>query len=89
MPLLGYDAGGFCNNQSLGGTYHLHHQGEKSQRTTGDVLLLLVTANVVPSPTILVILMMEAILPSKALVLTKATWRNIPFFRCNTVCIHR
>jgi hypothetical protein len=43
-----------------------------------SVLLLLVTANVLPSSTILVTLMMDAIRYSEALVLTKATWRNIP-----------
>jgi hypothetical protein len=41
------------------------------------VILLLVTANVVPSSLILVILMMEAIGYSKTSVLTRATRRNI------------
>jgi hypothetical protein len=39
---------------------------------------LLVTANVVPSSPILVILMMEALRSSETSVLTRATWRNIP-----------
>jgi hypothetical protein len=43
-----------------------------------SVLRLLVTANVVPSSPILVTLMMEAIVSSKALALTKATRRSIP-----------
>jgi hypothetical protein len=41
------------------------------------VRLLLVTANVVPSSPILVILMIDALRSSDTLVLTKATWRNI------------
>jgi hypothetical protein len=39
---------------------------------------LLVTAIVVPSSPILVTLMMEALSSSEMLVLTRATWRNIP-----------
>jgi hypothetical protein len=39
---------------------------------------LLVMANFVPSPPILVTLMMEELYPSKTSVLTRATWRNIP-----------
>jgi hypothetical protein len=39
---------------------------------------LLVTANVVPSSSILVTLMMEALSSSETSVLTRATWRNIP-----------
>jgi predicted hotdog family 3-hydroxylacyl-ACP dehydratase len=39
---------------------------------------LLVTASVVPSSPILVTLMKEALSSSETLVLTKATWRNIP-----------
>jgi hypothetical protein len=42
-----------------------------------NVRRLLVTANV-PSSTILVTLMMEVLSSSKTLVLTRATWRNIP-----------
>jgi hypothetical protein len=43
-----------------------------------SVLLLLVTANVVPSSQIFVTLMMEALHSSETLVLTRATRRNIP-----------
>jgi hypothetical protein len=39
---------------------------------------LLVTANVAHSSLILAIMMMEAIHSSKTLVLTRATWHNIP-----------
>jgi hypothetical protein len=39
---------------------------------------LLVTANVVPSSSILVILMMEALRSTETSVLTRATLRNIP-----------
>jgi hypothetical protein len=37
-----------------------------------------VTANIVPSLPVLVILMMEALSSSEASVLTRATWHNIP-----------
>jgi hypothetical protein len=39
---------------------------------------MLVTANVDPSSLIFVTLMMEALSSSETLVLTRATWRNIP-----------
>jgi hypothetical protein len=39
---------------------------------------LLVTGNFVPSSPILVTLMMEALSPSKTLVLTRPTWCTIP-----------
>jgi hypothetical protein len=42
------------------------------------ILRLLVTAIVVPSSLILVTLMMKALSSSETLVLTRATWRNIP-----------
>jgi hypothetical protein len=61
---------GSCNNRCLEGTYRLHHQGNKNRRS---VLLLLVTANVVPSSSILVTLMMEAIRSSETSVLIAAT----------------
>jgi hypothetical protein len=51
-------------------------------------MLWLVTANVVPSSSILVTLMMEAIRSSETLVLTRATWCKIGeysiFFFCKT-----
>jgi hypothetical protein len=43
-----------------------------------SMLRLLVTANVVPSLLILFTLMMEAVHSSKTLVLTTATWCNVP-----------
>jgi hypothetical protein len=43
-----------------------------------SVRRLLVTAKVVPSSPILVILMMEALRSSETSVLTRATWHNIP-----------
>jgi hypothetical protein len=42
------------------------------------MLRLLVTAIVVPSPPILVTLMIEALSSSDTSVLTRATWHNIP-----------
>jgi hypothetical protein len=39
---------------------------------------LIVTANVVPRPPILVTLMKEGLSSSETLVITRATWRNIP-----------
>jgi heme O synthase-like polyprenyltransferase len=39
---------------------------------------LLVMTNIVPSSPILVTLMMEALSSSETLVLTRATWQNIP-----------
>jgi hypothetical protein len=56
---------GSCKNRCLGKTYR-------------TVLRLLATANVVPSSTILVILMTEAIRSSETYVLTRATRRHIP-----------
>jgi hypothetical protein len=43
-----------------------------------SVRQLLVMANVVPSSPILVTLMIEVLCSSETLVLTRATWRNIP-----------
>jgi hypothetical protein len=66
---------GSCNNRRFGGKCHLHHQSEKSQRST---LQLLLTANVVPVSPILVTLMMEAIRSTESSVLTRATRHHIP-----------
>jgi hypothetical protein len=44
----------------------------------GSMLWLLVTANIVPSSPILVLMMMEVIHSSEMLVLTRATQHNIP-----------
>jgi hypothetical protein len=64
---------GSCKNRRFGGTYHLHHQGDKID----SVLRLQVTANVVSSSPIFVTLIMEAICSSETSVLTRATRRNI------------
>jgi hypothetical protein len=72
--------------------FYLHHLGDKNQLLKQaakkyyahhivilrSMLQLLVTANVVPSLTILVTLMMEAIHSSEMSVLTRATQHNIP-----------
>jgi hypothetical protein len=48
---------------------------------------LLVTAKVVPSSPIIVTLMMETLLSSETLVLTRSTWPNIP--EEGIILIHR
>jgi hypothetical protein len=53
--------------------YHKHVLRERSSE-----LRLLVTANVVRSPPVLVTLKMEAIRSTETSFLTRATWRNIP-----------
>jgi hypothetical protein len=64
---------GFCKNRCFGGAWRrLHHQDDKNRRTRNNV-----GRNVVPSSTILVALMMEALSSSETSVLTRATWRNI------------
>jgi hypothetical protein len=50
----------------------------KNRRLFLSVRWLLVTASVVPSSPILVTLMKEALSSSETLLLTRATWRNIP-----------
>jgi hypothetical protein len=57
---------GLCKNRRFGGTYRLHHQGEKNHGAFQPVFLhsvlqALVTAYTVTSSMILVTLMMEAL----------------------------
>jgi hypothetical protein len=58
---------GSCKNRRFGGTYRLHHQGEKYQ-----------LANAVPSSLILFTLMIEAMYSSETSVLIRLTRRHIP-----------
>jgi hypothetical protein len=70
--------------------YRLHHQGDKNRRARNNVssnyqskllrgvIRLLVTANVVPSLSILVTLMTEKISSSETSAPTKVTRHNIP-----------
>jgi hypothetical protein len=82
---------GSCKNRRFGGAWRLLHQGNKNRLlgTTlavtgkkfvflGSVFWLLVTASVVPSSPILVILMKDAQSSSETSVLTRATRHNIP-----------
>jgi hypothetical protein len=64
----------------FGGTYRLHHQGDKNGRVIvflRSVLRLLVTANDLPNSSILVTLMVEALHSSETSFLTRATLRSI------------
>jgi hypothetical protein len=67
---------GSCKNRRIGGKYHLNHQCDNPFLLS--VLRLLVTVNVLPSSSILVTLMLEAISSSETSVLTRTTRRNIP-----------
>jgi hypothetical protein len=71
---------GCCKNRRFGGTLCLHHQSDKNRgarNNISSVRWLLVAANI-PSSPILVTLVMEMPRSSETLVLTRATWRNIP-----------
>jgi hypothetical protein len=77
---------GTCGNRHFGGTYRLHHQGDKHRRSKSNVTSkeqpncvpqLLVTSNVVPNSPILVTLMREAISSYEMSGVTRATRRNI------------
>jgi hypothetical protein len=65
-----------CKNRRFGRTEHLHHQGDNilcisSQRASVD------SYGYVPSSSISVTMMMEAVSSSETSVLTRATRRNI------------
>jgi hypothetical protein len=77
---------GSCKNRCFAGKYRLHHHGDKNRQARNNISKSsnqsmqqsALTPNVVPSLPILVTMMMEAIHSSEMLVLTRATWRNIP-----------
>jgi hypothetical protein len=73
---------GMLHHEALvrAGVYRLHRQGDKNRwgGNVNSVFQLLVIATVIPGSPILVTLVMEAIRFSKTLVLTRATWHNIP-----------
>jgi hypothetical protein len=62
---------GPSKNRLLGGTYHLHYQGDKNQRAKN-------TSKIIPRSLILFTLMMEVPRSSETSVLTRATRRHIP-----------
>jgi hypothetical protein len=76
---------GSCKNPRFGGTYRLHHQGEKNRWTRRNVSrnyqpthgTKIYASNVVPSSPSLVILMMEALSSTETSVLIRAIPRNI------------
>jgi hypothetical protein len=81
MPSSGLLPCGSCKNRRFGETNRFHHRGDKNRRARNNVSSvrrLLVTANVVPSSSILVSQMMEAIRSSETSVLTRTTQRNMP-----------
>jgi hypothetical protein len=83
---------GFCKNRTFGGIYGRHHRGDMNRRARNDVsssyqpkqlvflytvLRFLVTANVIPSSTALVTLIMGAIRSSETSLLKRATRSNM------------
>jgi hypothetical protein len=72
---------GSCKNRRFGGTYGLHHQGDKNRLARNNVssaLRLLVTINVVSNSSIHVTLMRDALLSFETSILTRATGCHIP-----------
>jgi hypothetical protein len=74
---------GSCENRRFGGTYRLHHQGDKNRRARKPFAVIshqsmLQRENNFPSLPILVTLMMEVILSSETWVLKRATRHSIP-----------
>jgi hypothetical protein len=70
-----------CKNRRFGGAYRVFHQGDKNRWTRNNarsVHRLLVIASLVPSPSIPVTLMKEALSSSETSVITRGTQRNIP-----------
>jgi hypothetical protein len=73
---------GYCKNRRFAGRYRIYHQGDKNLRSKNNVISsivfprgvrrLLVTANVVPSSSVLVTLMMEALRSSETSVHNKS-----------------
>jgi hypothetical protein len=62
---------GSCKSRRFGGTYRLHHQGDRNRHARS------ISSNI-PSSPILVTLLIEAILSSKMTFLTRTTWPNFP-----------
>jgi hypothetical protein len=73
---------GSCNNWRFGGTYRLHHRGDKKRRTRSNISSnqhpKLVTGKVFRSSPILFTLIREAIRSSETSVITRARRLHIP-----------